>query len=272
MTNFLDLMGQRFGRLVVVERAPNRNGKVWWKCQCDCGNIHYAATQSLRSRHTTSCGCYLREKYNHPDGFVGASNGESNTRLYKEWFAMRRRCKATNGEKYEWYGKHGIKVCEEWERSYLAFKEWALANGYNDSLSLDRIDVNGDYEPSNCRWITMAEQQNNKRGTHYVEYNGQVKTLMDWAREYNLDGEKLRSRVRAGWTDGEEILFGRPARKTTRSNNVCITYNGKTQCVAHWAKELGVGKAAIHARIYRGWTDPHEVLFGRRKKGVVYGN
>ena len=117
------------------------------------------------------------------------------TRLYKEWRAMKNRCSCSTWEDYGNYGGRGITVCEEWEKSFEAFRDWAIANGYRDDLTLDRKNVNGNYEPSNCRWATLKEQANNTRKSRYIEYKGERKTIRQWADETGINYQTLYSRI-----------------------------------------------------------------------------
>ena len=154
----IDLSGQKFGKLTVLERAnPNQKGGARWLCQCECGQTTTVDSYSLRSGHTKSCGC-----------IHGEFHGSSYSRLYGVWNNMRNRCYNPNKESYKHYGGRGIRVCDEWLHSFAAFKEWAMSTGYDPSApygqcTLDRIDVNGNYEPSNCRWVDFKTQANNTR-------------------------------------------------------------------------------------------------------------
>lgn len=156
-----NLTGQRFGRLVAVADVGSRNGGRLWLCRCDCGNDTAVTQGNLVAGGTVSCGCYrVRLGQNR-------KHGESKrSRLYTIWAGMKQRCAPATGKRgwkdWEHYGGRGITVCEAWQ-DYEPFRDWALANGYADDLTLDRIDVDGNYEPGNCRWATLSEQRKNRR-------------------------------------------------------------------------------------------------------------
>lgn len=168
MPNFIDLTGERFGAVTVIERAANSpKNEVMWKCRCDCGNEFTTRARSLRSGETKGCGCLRLQHSTQAARAVNTKHGAAPhrgyTKLYNTWLRMKGRCNRPTATNYQYYGGRGISVCEEWEKDFSSFRSWALANGYREGLSIDRIDVNGNYCPENCRWITMAEQQRNKR-------------------------------------------------------------------------------------------------------------
>ena len=161
-----DLNGMIFGRLKVIResgRAKDRH--IVWTCQCECGNVVNVSSRELVNGHTKSCGCLQKDiissmRYKH---------GDRDSRLYSVWKTMKKRCENKNCKSYKWYGAKGVSVCEEWQ-DYIKFKKWAIENGYNENAlkgecTIDRIDPCGNYEPSNCRWVSMAEQAKNKRKT-----------------------------------------------------------------------------------------------------------
>ena len=116
-----------------------------------------------------------------------------------EWRKIKHRCTNANNDRWGDYGGRGITVCSEWAESFEAFRDWALANGYRDDLTIDRKDVNGNYEPGNCRWITNQEQQHNRRNNHNITYNGETHTITEWARIYGLSENGLVHRINRGW-------------------------------------------------------------------------
>ena len=189
----LDLTNQIFGRLTVIERAANSKcGHVQWLCKCECGNTIITETGSLRQGHTKSCGCLQKDTI----GSMRATHGLSRTRIYKVWQDMKARCYNKNNKFYLAYGARGISVCDEWRNSFESFNEWANKSGYSDALTLDRLDVNGNYCPENCKWSDIYEQANNRRTTHLVTYHGETDSLSNMCRKLNINCKVVRGRMR----------------------------------------------------------------------------
>lgn len=192
-----DLTGQRFGRLTVIKKSgrnvyANNSTNTVWKCRCDCGNVSFATTNNLKRGNVKSCGCWKIDSQ--------TTHGMSGTRIYRIWNDMRTRCYSESHKSYPEYGGRGITVCDEWKNSSDSFIEWALENGYNDSLTLDRIDNNKGYSPNNCRWATMKEQANNTRKNVVIKYNGEEKTISQWADELGINRNTLSNRIKRGWS------------------------------------------------------------------------
>ena len=220
MNHIRDFTGQRFGKLTVIELTDKRtkSKNVIWKCKCDCGNTTEADSGELGSGSKKSCGCIVSERAKT----LNRTHGGRNDRLYLVWMDMRRRCRDVNDHNYTNYGGRGIKVCDEWQ-NYPAFKEWAIKNGYNpyaerSKCTLDRINVNGNYEPSNCRWVDVITQCNNKRNNRLITHNGITQTITMWAREYDMKPALLHKRLNAGW-DFERAV-STPSRYETISHSL----------------------------------------------------
>lgn len=167
MGKLIDLTGQRFGQLTVLERAENGNHKQpRWKCRCDCGKETIVFGHLLRNGNTKSCGCFSRELHGTLMKRSNLRHGDcsgAETRLYRIWGGMKNRCYNSHQINYKHYGGRGIAVCEEWLHDFTAFRDWAMSHGYRDDLTIDRIDNDKGYSPDNCRWVTMSEQRKNQR-------------------------------------------------------------------------------------------------------------
>ena len=189
MMKFEDLTGQRFGKLVAVNPIdePTKSGQhKRWVCRCDCGETAIVTSDHLKKGTTKSCGCI-----NH---------GKTGTRLYRIWSHMRSRCQNPKDENYKNYGARGITVCKEWARDFMAFYNWAISSGYNDGLTIDRTDNSKGYSPENCRWADMRTQANNTRSNRKITYNGETKTLAEWARIIGVKQNTLLYRLKRGWS------------------------------------------------------------------------
>jgi len=162
MPKMVDLTGKRFGRLTVIRQGPRKNGLLYWECKCDCGNIRYHRNCELKSGQIISCGCYRKEYMRKKS----TKHGLYNEKLRGVWAQMRQRCNNPNHKDYSNYGGRGISVCPEWDE-YTAFRNWAISAGYKEGLTIDRINVDGNYTPENCRWIPLSEQMKNRRTSRW---------------------------------------------------------------------------------------------------------
>lgn len=207
-----DLTGQRFYRLLVVSRAES-NDRPRWNCVCDCGNKVVLTTESLLGG-TKSCGCYRREWARATNTKHGGCRRSGKDRLYGVWNMMKQRCNDPNCKAYKDYGGRGISVCDEWNESYSAFREWAIANGYDNSAkhgkcTIDRIDNSKGYEPGNCRFADAKTQSRNRRSNRVITHNGETLTLAEWSERTGLYQMTIYNRIRSGWTV-EEALTTKP--------------------------------------------------------------
>lgn len=204
-----NLLNQRFGRLVVVEELPKQKRNPFWKCKCDCGNYSCCTSGNLKSGKIVSCGCLKLEKLLQRS----TTHNQRHTHLYEVWKGIRQRCKNPKRKGYHNYGGRGITICEEWDKSFQAFYDWSYANGYSTEnqkneklkLTIDRIDNNGNYEPSNCRWVDRKTQASNMRTTKLITINGETKCLAEWFRNYNISSWTYYTRIKYGWTIEEAL-------------------------------------------------------------------
>lgn len=184
------LSGRRFGRLVAGDMFLGRGGVRMYECRCDCGNLVKVAGYDLLRGHTVSCGCWGREARLN----ALTKHGGCKTRLYRIWADMKTRCSNPRSRGWRWYGARGVRVCPEWE-TFAPFRDWAMTNGYEDSLTIDRIDRNGDYCPENCRWATWTEQNRNKDGVVELTFNGRTMFRAEWCKELGIDSSTLCGRI-----------------------------------------------------------------------------
>lgn len=195
MQRVKDLTGQKFGRLEVIGIDDNGDRKTNWICQCDCGAIKSVRSDSLQNGAVKSCGC-LKKEQDRQNLTKHHSHKQSGTRLYQIWVGLKGRCQNENNARYSNYGGRGISVCEEWNKSFQAFYDWSLENGYDETLTIDRIDNDGNYAPANCRWATIEEQCNNRRTNVVIKIGNAEKTLTQWCDIFEVDYKTIYARYR----------------------------------------------------------------------------
>ena len=205
MGKFIDRTGQKYGKLTVLKFSGFKDKYSMWECLCECGNKTIVRGCNLGSGHTQSCGCMFRVKSLE----VNTTHNCTKTRLYKIWSGMKGRCYNPNDISYQNYGGRGVRICDEW-MEFVNFRDWAISTGFSEvapreQFSIDRIDVNGDYSPENCRWVTLAEQRNNKQNTVYIDYGGEKLTAKEWSVKRNIPYKKIMDRLYKGFS-AEKIL------------------------------------------------------------------
>lgn len=204
MPKLINLLGKKIGSWMVLERAKNNKyGNIRWLCRCECKRKVIVLGDSLRRGVSTRCrSCASRE--------LATTHGGTGTRLFTAWNDMRHRCSNENDIGYKDYGGRGIKVCKEWSKSFVVFRDWALANKYQHNLTIDRINNNGNYEPNNCCWSTKKQQARNRRNNHLIIINEVERTIAEWAEIAGIGRVTLLQRVNSGWC--EERLLIKPMR------------------------------------------------------------
>lgn len=215
MSVFINLIGQRFTRLKVIEKIPGKPRVSRWRCICDCGNIHDANSAELKKGKTKSCGCLRKElaKENVKKSLEKViTHGLANHRFYHTWHQMNKRCNNPKCNGFENYGGRGIIVCDEWKYDPVEFLTWcdsqeSIPKGY----TLDRINTDDNYRPENCRFVSMKEQERNRRNNRIIEYNGEKMCFTEFVEKYGLVSlHTARTRIRRGWNFREAAL--RPLR------------------------------------------------------------
>lgn len=201
-----NLIGERINKLTVIDVIHIKNKGKHLLCKCDCGNEIAIYPYQFFQKTAKSCGCIQKRT-----GKIYNVSKLKYPKLYSVWNLMRHRCYDKSNEKYKIYGNRGISVCDAWKNDFLVFYEWAINNGYAHGLTLDRINVNGNYCPENCRWVTAKEQQRNRRNTIIIIYNNEKKSLTEWCEQLNIKPATVRWRLSNGWTPEKALTY--PAQK-----------------------------------------------------------
>lgn len=251
----IDLTGQRFGRWAVSHQTGNTaRGAAVWHCICDCGTERPVIGSDLRNGKSTNCGCIGVDRI----GAFRRTHGATGSRLHQCWKNMRMRCLNPNGDDYENYGGRGITVCAEWD-DFACFRDWALKHGYKDDLTIERLDVDGNYEPSNCIWADAQAQSENRR---FVARAPNGRLWLHIARDNGISDAAYRTRVYAGWTFHEAATW--PMNKKRRDGNlsraVYLVLNGQEMPATLAAKSLGYSPSALYQRAKRGSISLQEAL------------
>lgn len=200
-----DIAGQVFDRLTVIYYGGKDNQRnVMWVCECQCGKRTIVRGFNLRDGSVRSCGC-LHNEIIAAIGKENATHGQTETREYETWQAIKHRCCYSGHNRYHRYGGRGITVCDRWLHSFEAFFE-DMGSRPGDDYSIERIDSDGPYSPENCRWATAKEQQNNRQGNVYFTYQGVTKTIAEWAHHTGISDATLRARLgRYGWSVADAL-------------------------------------------------------------------
>ena len=243
----VDLTGLKKNYLEVLEFDRYENSRRYWKCKCLlCGKEGFSvSTASINNGSVQSCGC-LRE--------INLSkkikkHGLTKTKLHATWLNMKRRCYSEKDKHYKDYGARGIKVCKEWLDDFCNFRDWAYANGYSDELSIDRIDVNKDYEPSNCRWVDAITQANNKRNSRFLTYNNETLTIAEWSRKTGIHPATIQSRLNEfNWSIGEALGFEKHRK------GKLIKCNGELKTINEWCEIYNRNPKTVRKNLERNWS------------------
>lgn len=239
-----DLTGKKFNMMTVICRSDNPpktvNRGAFWLCRCECGREKTVSAKSLKAGQIVSCGCHRRKEDSVKSNPLVKS-------LYRVYYDMKRRCYNEQCFSYQWYGAKGISICDEWlgNNGFRTFEQWAYNNGYSKGLTIDRIDTYGNYEPLNCRWVSMKIQQNNKTTTKYITYKNTTLPLAYWAEYLDIPYETLYARLSTGWSV-------KRAFETSNENKKYVC-NGESYSIAEWSRITGIKEDILRARISKKW-------------------
>jgi len=266
LKDYKDLTGCVCGKFTVLERDYSRKDRRYWWCQCSCENKtikSVASSELLKEGGTVSCGCFKIgkaiekfKKYNSDDDvpnlIIGAKMSDIfpfYNRLHTIYIDMKRRCNDSTRNNYQDYGGRGIRICDEWLNDFMCFYSWSIKNKYSDDLSIDRIDANGNYEPSNCRWATHEEQDYNKRNTLYLTIDGESKNIFEWEKISGLSYSVLSQRYKSNKPHTREIMF-RPSIKIIK-----VIHNEKEITLRQLSDETEIELGTLRWRYKQGLRD-----------------
>jgi hypothetical protein len=235
----LQLFGMRFGKLLVLQEAYRENGKLYWSCQCDCGNQKEIHGVNLKRGNTKSCGCGT---FRFP-----TKHGLHKAPEYQTWADMLARCTNPASGNWHHYGGRGIRVCKRWKGPSGFQNFYADMGPRPKETSLDRINNDDGYKPSNCRWASTAEQANNTRSVHSLTYQGQTLSVSQWSRQLGIGVPAIFSRIRLGWPT-DRILT-----TPTKTKTIDLTYKGETLSLSAWGRRFGISYQTIQTRLHAGW-------------------
>jgi len=258
-SKFVDITGMTFNYLTVVGIGPKKHGRrdTQWICECRCGTTTVAESHELKSGHKKSCGCYNLKKIKERNTKHGYAQRENCHPDYSVWRGMINRCHGYS-KMSKAYKDRGIKVCDRWRESFGDFIQ-DLGCRPSPEHTLDRIDVNGNYTPENCRWATNQEQAYNKTNTRIIEFNGKSMNILEWSKETSIPTEVISSRVDKRWSP--QKILTTPVRKQA----VHIEYQGETKTLGEWIKYLNLPENRTRSRYRRGW--PTDKLFAAHSFG-----
>lgn len=258
-----NILGKKFNMLTVLSQAQSRTKwKTYWNCKCDCGNYTIVSASNLKSGAVKSCGCLLKPKSVFPE--VEQLTKEDRKILRSRWRGMIKRCYEDGQRGYKYYGAKGIKVCDEWKNSFDKFALWAIKSGFDKSLTIDRIDCNGDYCPENCRWATWKQQENNRSSNAVIEYNGEKLTIAQMSEKYGINMNTLFDRIRYQGMDISEAIETpvKTYKSHAKENKICN--------LSQKSKAAGINRNTVWRRIYElGWSEEEALSVpphGKRKK------
>ena len=253
MKEFENLTGMKFNRwkVLALSQKTNKSKHRYWVCQCECekAEIREVNEYHLIKGNIKSCGCLAKEILSQRTGHRREDKHPHYKRIYSIYDGMRKRCYNKNKDNYKHYGGRGITICDEWLNDFMTFYNWAINNGYQDNLTIDRIDNDGNYEPWNCRWATNEEQVYNKSDTVYITIDDKTKTILEWSRISGLSYSVLWQRYNSLGLKTKEELF-KPLKVIVK-----VIHNGIEKTLSQLSKETGIDPRTLHWRNKQGLKD-----------------